>query len=291
MENNEIKKDKIKNLELYYLKSVVLWIIMLVAVGGSLYFLWLAWKNDNTEDKTYVKYIGIGVPSIVAVISGLYSCISNLKSRNERFRDKQEQKIFEEKWNQKKIDADLKANAMIEWIQRVREATTAFVNSCYSMIRITSYTDKENTRNCFKSVNEKHIMLKLYFGPDDTGENDDIIKKIDDVANSAKSIFDEIVNEELLWKIKAYDSKIKSIDVDEYPIKVGEDEYGEDITDWYINENDPNYKKRLDLKKEKEQVKKEADEKRNDLEKKLNELVEELRKYLKNEWKKAKEGQ
>ncbi len=217
MENNEIKKDKIKNLKLYYLKSVVLWIIMLVAVGGSLYFLWLAWKNDNTEDKTYVKYIGIGVPSIVAVISGLYSCISNLKSRNESFRNKQEQKLFEEKWSQKKIDADLKAKSRIEWIQDVRKATAQFIKVCYSIIYIADIENGCHINDKLSDIKEKELLLKFYFGFEKNEENKLIICYIDDIISIIKAKTqdtDEIYrNQSLYQKVRTMneESKIKTI--------------------------------------------------------------------------------
>ncbi len=231
MANDEV--NEIKDKKGYRFKLVVLWIGMIIGIIVIIFFLYLAWKNDDSEDKTLVNYIGIGISVEVAVISGMYSLISNHITKNEIYREKQEsqisekkfrkeqekreddlrenqqkrekslrkaqrrhenilrekqknredylikkQKEFEEKWNQKKIDADLKAHARIEWIQRVREATSSFMTSCYTMVRLTDFGEKSEQKKEYVIAKKNGAMLILYFGPDKSGENQIIVDTI-----------------------------------------------------------------------------------------------------------------
>ncbi|MBO5082670.1 MAG: hypothetical protein J6C06_08700 [Lachnospiraceae bacterium] len=45
---------------------------------------------------------------------------------------------FEQEWNQKQLDADLKSKARIEWIQKVRENTAELISLYYAMLKETN---------------------------------------------------------------------------------------------------------------------------------------------------------
>lgn len=69
------------------------------------------------------------------------------------------------KWNKKKIDADLKAKARIDWIQKVREHTAELLSSYYAIL---NETDKEKQFEQIQIAKRNSEILSLFFG--DSGE-------------------------------------------------------------------------------------------------------------------------
>lgn len=59
---------------------------------------------------------------------------------------------FEQEWNQKQLDADLKSKARIEWIQKVRENTAELISLYYKMLKETN-KDGAFVRALCESVN------------------------------------------------------------------------------------------------------------------------------------------
>lgn len=121
----------------------------------------------DDSGRSLIEYIEQGLVVFVALISGCVSIISMINGKEndieQQKREKQlinEQKEFEEKWNQKKIDADLKARARIEWIQRVREATAEFVTAGYDWFKGIRLIENSSI------IVQKGELLKLYFGKD-----------------------------------------------------------------------------------------------------------------------------
>lgn len=65
------------------------------------------------------------------------------------------------KWNKKKIDADLKAKARIDWIQKVREHTADLLSTYYAIL---NETDKEKQFHLIQIAKKNSEILSLYFG-------------------------------------------------------------------------------------------------------------------------------
>lgn len=84
------------------------------------------------------------------LIGAIVSIWTSIKSRKDQ-----------KKWNQIKLDADLKAKARIEWIQKVREHTADLLSICYGILNET------DNAKLFEKVQEakKHSdILILFFG-------------------------------------------------------------------------------------------------------------------------------
>ncbi|NLT09636.1 MAG: hypothetical protein GXY08_09055, partial [Ruminococcus sp.] len=131
----------------------------------------------DDSGRSLIEYIEQGLVVFVALISGCVSIISMINGKEndieQQKREKQlineqreredilikQQKEFEEKWNQKKIDADLKAKARIEWIQRVREATSIFITSCYSMAKMIDFGNKDEQTKAYINAKENATLL------------------------------------------------------------------------------------------------------------------------------------
>lgn len=158
------------------------------------------------------------IAAIVALIgSGFSGFFSWLGYVNTKKNAESQQKL-----EQKKIDADLKAKARIEWITQVRIEAADFITNCllyvqYSPqtvigvptnVKTTDITSTSVTIN-FDSEPNKSIpsdfdeivnvgdkekirvqlnnsanRLMIYFGPDKDGENDKIVSSIEKILNS-----------------------------------------------------------------------------------------------------------
>lgn len=105
--------------------------------------------KDIIESTTAADIIVI----IVAIIGGLYSIYTNNRM-----------KVFQEKWNQKQLDADLKAKARIEWIQKVRETTAELITAYYSVLNTMNSTEEIHSK--YIIAREKSELLILFFGPE-----------------------------------------------------------------------------------------------------------------------------
>lgn len=252
MAENEAKEKNTKNKKSVTPKKYFSYgAVICIAVGVGLYIAYMHYKGS--------KYHYFEQWAVVA-IAVLGACVSLYTAA------KQEENV--DKWNQKRLNADIKATAIIKWIQNVREATTSFVSSCYSMIRIIENGNKDEIRKCFKDINEKSILLKLYFGPDKNGDNEKIIKMIEEIVSYAEDYFVDIKNDYTKNEIKKCEKQIKALSNSR--LKAPEEIYA--------------------IKKDKELIIKGSFFKKVDLEDKLNDFVEELRRYLKEEWKKARDN-
>lgn len=129
-------------------KNLVIMLIIffsaaIIVISGVL--LWNAYKEYGDG----FKYFEQGIVITLAVGGGCVSLVSAIIQ------------------NKKQIDADLKAKARIEWIQKVREATAVFVTECYEVLREKSKNETTNTiGNKYPIIREKGYLLKMYFGND-----------------------------------------------------------------------------------------------------------------------------
>ena len=127
----------------------------------------------------------------VVAIAVLGACVSLYTAA------KQEENV--DKWNQKKIDADLKAKARIEWIQEVRKATSSFITACYCLVRMEESLEKEankyEMKKIFSNIQETGLLLILYFGPDKSGENEEITKEINTILRRIEKFISETIDD------------------------------------------------------------------------------------------------
>ena len=153
---------------------------------------------------------------VVACIAlfGVFVSITGSYITNERITKKSLD--VQKELAKENINANLVAKARIEWIQSVREESASFVSLCSQLInyssiakinlKTTEVTDTSVTLiwddqitppktavNEEKLALEREILLNeitlkanlmiIYFGPDDSGENDDIISKIQSILD------------------------------------------------------------------------------------------------------------
>lgn len=214
MAENEAKETKEFNARKWIIWTIIISVI--IVIGAAIFLIVTYFKDDS--NRSLIEYIEQGIVILLAVAGGCSSIISmiNGKKNNEEqqrredaLRNEQrvredkllkQQKEFEEKWNQKKIDADLKARARIEWIQDVRKATSRFITACYCILKIDNY-NREEMKEIFPDIQETGLLLILYFGPDKSGENDKVTKEINKILKKIEKfiigdykskIFDEI---------------------------------------------------------------------------------------------------
>ena len=194
MAENEAKETKEFNARKWIIWTIIISVI--IVVGTAIFLIVTYFKDDS--NRSLIEYIEQGIVILLAVAGGCFSIISmiNGKKNNEeqqrredalrneqRVREDkllQQQKEFEEKWNQKKIDADLKASARIEWIQDVRKATSKFIAACYGFIRLENDFNQE----VLHDIEETGLLLILYFGPDKSGNNNEIVKVVNTILEA-----------------------------------------------------------------------------------------------------------
>lgn len=320
MENNEVKNENAteekktesgkaeKEFNGAKWRYITIALTAFLIFAATLFFVVTYFQDDS--GRSLIEYIEQGIVVVAALISGCVSIISMIngkengieqQEREDRMRKEQQaheeklieqQQEFEEKWNQKKIDADLKARARIEWIQRVREATTAFISSGYSMIRIIDKLDTGKIRECYEVINEKCELLKLYFGPDESGDNDKIVSTIEKIKLDSELLFKDYVNSETTKKIQKLDEKIKGIIVPQIQISMPmyfDDPNEEILVDW-DDEDSEEYKKKRRLQEERFRLIDELNDNKEKLVNEISELSETVRKYLKIEWDRAKDN-
>lgn len=93
---------------------------------------------------------------------------------------------FEQEWNQKQLDADLKSKARIEWIQKVRENTAELISLYYAMLK---ETNKDSLFEQLREAKKMNDLLILYFGPEDNEGVDDFSVLECTETNSGKTMF------------------------------------------------------------------------------------------------------
>lgn len=136
----------------------------IIVISGVL--LWNAYKEYGDG----FKYFEQGIVITLAVGGGCVSLVSALIQ------------------NRKSIDADIKAKSRIEWIQRVREATAEFITACYCILRLGGEYNQKKMNEVFPDIQKTGLLLILFFGPDKSGENEEITDKINDILLSIEKI-------------------------------------------------------------------------------------------------------
>jgi hypothetical protein len=235
---------------------------------------------------------------IVVVLAAIIGLISSVYT-NYRLSK------FQGKWNQKQLDADLKAKSRIEWIQKVR-GTTAELIALYN--KILNEKDKEKLFDEFMAAREKSELLILYFGPESPkktdnkniketllqeSNNDGKNKFIVDFLSELSKRFYEYYNSILKDKLVVLENmrKERTREMYENPVDFVEIET-QDSEGYNIIEKipipDP------DIMKEKNEIDiaiGKYSKNIKDLDENLCFLRDTMRIYLKIEWNKAKSGQ
>lgn len=115
----------------------------------------LSEKAISTGD---IIAIVVSIISLIGVIISTYATNKTTKKINESNNEMQE------KWNQKNIDANLIANARIEWIQKVRNISAELISLYFSMLNSEG---DDTIQTAFNHSIEKTELLILYFGHED----------------------------------------------------------------------------------------------------------------------------
>ncbi|MDQ6112794.1 hypothetical protein [Enterococcus gallinarum] len=192
------------------------------------------------------------VALIGSVISGIFSWLGYVNAKKNA---ESQQKI-----EQKKIDADLKAKARIEWITQVRIEAADFITNCLLYVQYSPQTVIGKPTNVKASeITSTTATITFDSEPD----------------QSIPSDFDEIVNDREKEKIRVQLNN----SANRLMIYFGPDKDGE------------NDKIVLSIEKILSRVNKgnfyQNDESNND---QVTEFREDIRQYLKKEWDRAKEG-
>jgi alkaline phosphatase len=140
------------------------------------------------------------VTLIAAVLASVASCWAvyetkrgNKKNIESNEKLSREIQAAEDKRNESQIDANIVWNSRVEWIQNVRRVTAEFITDCYKYMRAYNNSSKES----LNLVEEKKLLLILYFGPDGQGADQNKATNIFDVkTNNAKNdLIVELINE------------------------------------------------------------------------------------------------
>ncbi len=177
MENNEVKNENAteekktesdkaeKKFNGAKWRCITIALTAILIFAAMLFFVVTYFQDDS--GRSLIEYIEQGLVVVAALISGCVSIISMINGKENGIEQQahekkliEQQQEFEKKWNQKKIDADLKARARIEWIQRVREATAEFVTAGYDWFKGIRLIENSSI------IVQKGELLKLYFGKD-----------------------------------------------------------------------------------------------------------------------------
>ncbi len=208
---------------------------------------------------------------------------------------------IQEKLNQANIDANLIANARIEWIQKVRNLTAELISIYFSIL---NSKDTDKIQVAFNQSIEKTELLVLYFGhEDDEVKSEDLNILFNKENNIGKNelIVDFVIS--LSQKFNNYNTFIQTGGLDTLEksireaqqemyrnaenVKVGEywhEEAGEmmDVEETHYQTHDFTYVSNLQAKKENKVI--EITNLQND----LISIRNIIRTYLKIEWNKAK---
>lgn len=253
--------------------------------------------NQPASTVEWITLILAIIASIASIISIRMNYKSDKKNRESSEEIAEKMRIAEDERNKAIIDANLTANARIEWIQNVRQATAELITACYKYIGSKLNEQQE----ALEFAKEKKALFILYFGPDDDfseeiiannlfdkktnkGKNNKLVSFVEelypDMSKYHKNLSDIEYYKEKLRKCKKcliYDEEkgefMRTFDCpkDEYDTPLNE----EDCTS-HINELEENIRKHTEIKE-------------NTFEK-LQKLSEIMRIYIKIEWNRAKKG-
>lgn len=225
-------------------------------------------------------YIAIGV-AVISAVATVYVGFSTNRA-NKRI-------------NAANIDANITANARIEWIQNVRHATAELITAYWRVI--SSKPNEVEQNELF--AHEKTALLVLYFGPDynataqettdlydketNEGKNDLIVAFIEKLHSDLRVYhIKQLERERCLKTYSECMSCQNSEDEEGRRIKLNceKDEYGTRFTPQECNEIINNAKKGMD----------EIDQFNRQLFSGISALSEIIRIYGKIEWNRAKGG-
>ena len=142
----------------------------------------------TAETATIIAAILAFIASVISSIFSGYSIHETKKGNKDTIKSNKEisreVQAAENKRNESQIDANIVWNARVEWIQNVRRVTAEFITECYKYIRACDNSSNES----LNLVEEKKLLLILYFGPDGHGTDQAKAKDIFDVkTNKAKN--------------------------------------------------------------------------------------------------------
>lgn len=196
------------------------------------------------------------------------------------------------------VKNNIRMNARIEWIQRVRETAAEAISLCYSLVY---ETDKERAQSILLKAQEKINLLILYFGPDEVKrevleENNDILKN--EVSNEGKNNYivnflKKVLKDSQKYYKRKYSCRVQMIIID---LRSLEKSYSMEETGERLIDEDGEFQYVKDYPKEYYEEKEKLVEEKNKLQnadeflEDIQELRENLRIYLKVEWKVAKKG-
>lgn len=254
-------------------------------------------KGMTHQSINWVDLFTLVFAFFAVVISGysIYQTYkSDIKNRESNENIARQMQVEENKRAEASIDANLTANARINWIQNVRQATAELITACYKYIGSKS----SELQKDWEVVLEKKALFVLYFGPDDNGlhemdlfnkktnegKNDHLVTFVDKLCSNLEQYHINHSN------IVVYQGKINNCSAcNIYNEETGEctikyscekDEYGT-----LFDNNDCIERKNL-LKKSLVEYKVFEQ----DVLSSLQTLSEIMRIYVKNEWKRAKKG-
>ncbi|WP_373263012.1 hypothetical protein [Hungatella hathewayi] len=246
------------------------------------------------EIVTIIAAILAFIASIISSILSGYSIHvtkkgnkDNIDSNTEISREVQ---AAENRRIESQIDANIVWNARVEWIQNVRRVTAEFITDCYKYMRENGNSLKES----LNLIEEKKLLLILYFGPDGNGADPNKASNIlDEQTNNAKNnLIVDLINT-ICNQIKNYHREEESLkynkelrsncsrcesEMENKQYLCETNKYG----DKFSEDNCVAYKKELDSK---------ISASYNtiyELYKNINILSETMRIYLKIEWNSAK---
>ena len=249
--------------------------------------------------------VGTIVAALIAALMSLISIVvttrGNKKNRENNEKLTEQIQNAENARTESLIDANIIWNARVEWIQNVRKVTAEYISACYKYIRYCnlknlekSISDIQNNKDLEKMgtlIEEKKLLLGLYFGPD--GKNIEDINNVsisDPFTNDGKNeliiqLIDEI-NElinmypAVIYELKEANKELLDCDICKIEGKerCPSNEYGDKFSDNECFEYRSKYYK----------IKCENSNKKIKLYGDLHKLTDVMRKYLKIEWNRAK---
>ena len=104
------------------------------AIGGAMIGAAITWRLESNRTKSIIE------ETIKGADREVYREVEKL-NRNLKKEIADENKLFQEKWEQKKIDANLKAKARLEWIGEVRQLVAEFITHAIHYISIIKELD------------------------------------------------------------------------------------------------------------------------------------------------------
>ena len=248
----------------------------------------------TAETATIIAAILAFIASVISSILSGYSIHETKKGNKENIESNREisreVQVAENKRNESQIDANIVWNARVEWIQNVRRVTAEFITACYKYMR---NCDKSSTES-LNLIEEKKLLLILYFGPDGHGPDQHKAKNIfDEETNNAKNDLIVGLINDIYNQIKYYNHACKIFDNCHNEIaKCCECESAQADKQYFcqINEEGDRFSEN-DCLNFKEKINKQEKESYNiihGLPENLNSLSEAMRIYLKKEWDCAK---